>query len=491
VSFVKFKEGLSMKIDKIEKIVLFFPPGWESIMPPQGISYLKSFLMERGYDVKCIDFGIELGGRFFNGSGKKLDASTKKILSFKPDVVGFTTLQPKLRQIRNTLSIVEKVKRKSPNTKIIAGGPHIAYVGNQILQFDFIDFAIRGEGELGLLKLLNSSRLRSSLTKSRTVFESPAIENLNELPFPNFDDFDLDKYPLKLLPLNTTRGCKMNCTFCGLRTNKIHGPYRERTPAKIVEEIKQDINKYGINRFGITDELVNINPRYIRKICEAISENKLEIKWLAEAFPHISSADLGKMYDSGCRLLYLCPETGSPKTAQQMRKGIDLKIVEKTLMNAAKKGIGVSAWFIVGFPGETMDDIKLTEKFAEKIQKYCLELIFVPFSLYKGSYIHSHPQEFGIQNFEETPMDLVIRRYSGKTVLPPYEGIRLSLMLWDKYDVTGLSYPFLNHTAEEIEALLNGIPSERRGEVADYIKSSSKKELYEYTKIFKIAFNAS
>lgn len=445
--------------------------------------------MDHGYDVKCIDFGIELGGRFFNDSVDKLDTCTKKILSFKPDAVGFTTLQPKLRQIKNTLSIAEKIKKQSPKTKIVAGGPHVAYVGDELLRFDFIDFAIKGEGELGLLNILNSPELRLKLTDTRTVFESPCIEDLNQLPFPNFDDFNLDKYPLKLLPLNTTRGCKMNCTFCGLRANKIHGSYRERSPPKIIEEIKQDAEKYGINRFGITDELININPQFIRKICETIIKDKLEIRWLAEAFPHISNDDLGKMYVSGCRILYLCPETGSPRTAQLMRKGINLKVVEKTIINAAKKGIGVSAWFIVGFPGETYDDIKLTEKFAKKIQKYCIELIFVPFALYKGSYIHLHPGEFGIQKFEEAPLDINIRKYYGKNILPPSEGIRLSLMLWEKYDMTGFSYPFLNHTKEEIEALLNNIPSEKREEVADYILASKKKKLYEYTKIFDNALN--
>ena len=478
-----------MHPDAFNKVVLFSPPGWESIMPPSGISYIKSFLMNHGYDVKCIDFGIELGGRFFDGSRKKLDSCVKKILSLDPDVVGFTSLQPKLRHVKNTLSIAEKIKEQSTHTKIVAGGPHVAYVGDELLRFDFIDFAIKGEGELGLLNLLNSSELRSKLTDSRTVLNSPWVEDLDQLPFPNFDDFDLDKYPIELLPLSTNRGCKMNCTFCGIRTNQIYGLYRERKPYAIIKEIKRDIEKYGKNRFGITDALININPRGIRKICEAIIENGLEIKWLAEAFPHISNEDLGKMCESGCRLLYLCSETGSPNIAQRMRKGINLNVAEKTIINAAKKGIGASVWFIVGFPGETYDDIKLTEKFAERIRPYCLELIFVPFSFYKGSYIHLNPKEFGIEKFEETPLDINIRKYYGKNILPPSEGIRLSFQLWDKYDVTGYSYPFLNHTKEEIEALLKIIPPDKQEEVADYIMTSKKKEVYEYSKIFNSAFN--
>jgi len=475
--------------NEINKVVMFFPPGWESIMPPPGISYIKSFLMNNGYKVNCFDFGVELGGRFFDGSKTKLDSCAKKILSLEPDVVGFTTLQPKLRHVKNTLYIVEKIKEQSPRTIVVAGGPHVAYVKEEILKFDFIDFAVKGEGELGFLNLLNSSELRSKLIDSRIVLKSPYVEDLNQLPFPNFDDFNLDQYQLGLLPLSTSRGCKMNCTFCGVRANQVCGPYRERKPSKVIDEIKQDIEKYGKNRFGITDALLNINPRSTRKLCEAIIKNDLEIKWIAGALPHISNEDLGKMYDSGCRLLYLCPETGSPDTAKKMKKGIKLDIAEKTIINAAKKGIVVSAWFIIGFPGETYDDIKYTEKFAERIRPYCLEIVFVPFSFYKGSYIYSNPKEFGIEKFEESPLDINIRKYYGKNILPPSESIRLSLQLWNKYDVTGDPYPFLNHTKEEIEALLQIIPLEKREEVAQYIENSKRKELYNYYKIFNIAFN--
>jgi radical SAM superfamily enzyme YgiQ (UPF0313 family) len=172
-----------------------------------------------------------------------------------------------------------------------------------------------------------------------------------------------------------------------------------------------------------------------------------------------------------------------------MKKGINLDIAEKTIINAAKKGIGVSVWFIIGFPGETYDDIKYTERFVERIQPYCLELVFVPFSFYKGSYIYSNPGEFGIENFEEYPLDINIRKYYGKNILSPYESIRLSLKLWDKYDVTNFSYPFLNHTKKETELLLRNIPSDTREEVTRYIEASSRKEPYEYPKIFNIAFN--
>jgi len=473
----------------INKVVMFSPPGWESIMPPPGISYLKSFLMNNGYDVKCFDFGVELGGRYFDSSKTELDSCAKKILSLEPDVVGFTTLQPKLRHVKDTLYIAEKIKEQSPRTLIVAGGPHVAYVKEEILKFDFIDFAVKGEGELGFLNLLNSSEIRSKLKDSKTVLESPYVEDLDQLPFPDFDDFDLGKYSLGLLPLSTNRGCKMNCTFCGIRTNQVHGPYRERKPSRIINEIKHDIEEYGKNRFGITDALINTNPQSMRKVCEAIIDNDLEIKWLAEAFPNISNEDLGKMYKSGCRFLYLCPETGSPNTVNKMKKGIDLDIAEKTIINAAKKGIGVSVWFIIGFPGETYDDIKYTERFAERIQPYCLELVFVPFSFYKGSYIYSNPGEFGIENFEEYPLDINIRKYYGKNILLPYESIRLSLKLWDKYDVTSFSYPFLNHTKKETELLLRNIPSDTREEVTRYIEASSRKEPYEYPKIFNIAFN--
>lgn len=474
---------ITLKNNRYNKIVLFFPPGWESLMPPLGISSIKSYLQLYGYDVFCIDFGRELNGRFFNGNRNDLDKCVKKIISLNPDVVGFTALQPKLRHLKSTLYIVKELKKLSNQIKIIAGGPHAAYAGDALIELDFIDMVIKGEGELSLLQYLTSSGFNK-----RKIIDSEWIDDLNKLPFPNFDDFDLSKYPLKTLPIITSRGCKMNCSFCGIRSNGIHGSFREKSPKRVISELKEDINRYGIVRFVFNDTLINANPRTMIKINENIIENNFRIKWLAEAYPHISKSDLRIMHKAGCRFLYLCPESGSPDTIKKMNKLIDLNLVEKTIRNADRVGIKVSVWFIIGFPNETYKDIEKTESFVKKIRKYCYEIVFVPFSLCKGSDIYNHPKKYGIESCEESKLDINIRKYTGSNILIPSEAIRFALKLWNKYDITNYSYPFLNHNERELSELIKSISPDNREEVLNYIKESNNRKKYSYLNIYDKVF---
>lgn len=468
------------------KIALVYPPSWDSITPPLGISSIKSFLSKKRFDVTCFDFSIELNGKFFDGAKDKLDKCVKKILKEAPDILGFSLLDP---NVKHAMYVAEKVKNESKDVSIIVGGPQVSYVGNEILQnYNFVDIAIAGEGEQGFLDILSDEKRLSELKSSRTVLHSPWVQDLNSLPFPDFDDFNLKDYPVCMLPLYTNRGCVRRCTFCGVVGNRLFGPYRERKPQLIFEEIKRNIEKYGIRNFLITDALVNANSKFLERICDLIIKSNLEVKWGAEAFPKINKKTLNKMYASGCRFLWISPESGSPKTLQKMGKGVNLKEAEKTIVEAGKNGIFVSTWFIIGFPGENEMDIKRTAQFARKVKEYSKELLFVPFTLMKGSYVYDNPSEFGINETKRNPCS-IWSTFKSKNLMLELEAVMLTISLWEEFNDLGLRYPFLeDYSDEEIRYILENLQPEQREVAEKNIKETKNKKPYSYGEIFKSIF---
>lgn len=471
---------------KNPNIILVYPPGWDSISPPLGISCIKSFLDKDGFNVKCLDFSVELDGKFFDGATDKLNNYVEKILNQNPDAIGLSLLDP---NFKHSMYIAERIKQESDDLKVIVGGPQVSYVGKEILEnYSFVDIAISGEGEYGFLDIMEDDKYMK-LKSSRTVLESPEIEDLNILPFPDFDDFNLKKYPVPILPLYTNRGCTKNCTFCGMQGNRVFGSYRERKPSQVVEEIKHDIKRYDVSNFLITDALVNANPTLLENICDLIIESNIEIKWAAEAFSNIRKETLTKMHDSGCRFLWLSPESGSPKITKKMKKGVNLKHAEKTIKEAGKMGIYISTWFILGFPGETDRDIELTIKFAKKIKEFSKEVCFVPFTLMKGSYIYNNPIEFGINKIERDCCDIWCS-FEGENLIPELKAVQRTISLWEDFNDIGLSYPFLEeYSREEIQYIIGSLKPEEREAFEKDVRETEKKERYSYSKIFKDVFS--
>lgn len=464
-----------------QEVSLIFPPGWDSVTPPLGISSIKSFLQNKDINVITYDFSVKMRGRFFKGSAKELDKCIRDILNQNPKYIGFTLLYPNFKY---SMYMAKKIKQENKDIKIVVGGPQSSYLKNEIFNHnDFIDFCIQGEGEKPFYDLIINKKSNSRFIKP--VF----IENINNLPFPNFDDYDLDSYPVKMLPISSTRGCNRKCTFCGITGNKVSGPYRKKNPTKVISEINNNIANYSINNFLFVDADLNSNSKHLNDLCDCIIKENIDIQWAAEAQPNISKELIDKMYDSGCRFLWLSPETGSKYIMKKMKKGVDIDKAKETINYAGQKGIFISTWFILGFPGETEEDIKQTIDFAKSIKKNCKELLFVPFTLMKGSYIFRNPNDFGIKNINRLPCDIWCT-YDMNYPSSELDNVQLTLSLWEDFNDLNVGYPFLDdYTDEEIEGYIESLDKDKKVIVEEYLKKTKNREQYSYGTIFKRIFN--
>lgn len=465
-------------------IGLVFPPGWDSVTPPLGISYIKSFLSSNGFNVSCIDFSPKLGGRFFNGSEKSLNECANKILNSEPDIVGFTSLYSNLEYI---LRMSQAIKNENPRVKIVVGGPHSSYIRDELFEVETpFDFSISGEGELPFLEILH--KLQSGEKNNGKVFGPKWATNLDTLPCPNFVDYNIEEYPIPMLPITMTRGCNNSCTFCGIIGNPVTGPYRERNPKGVIDEIEGNIKDYDVTNFLFTDALLNSNEELIGELCDLIIKSNLDIKWAAEVHPNINEKIVDKMYKAGCRFLWISPETGSKKTMDRMKKGVDIESSKDSIRMAHDKGIFVSTWLIVGFPGETESDVEDTISYAEDVKEHSDELLFVPFSLMKGSHIFDNPQEYGVTDIGREPCDIWCS-YKTREGINELEAVKITLQLWEDYNNLDLAYPFLeDYPQEEIQEFIGSLPADEKRKIQDYIQKTKDKKPYTYQKIFKKIF---
>lgn len=355
------------------KIVLV-RPNYKShiITPPLGIGYLSSYLKKNGIEVIIIDALKE-----------NLDhkSTVKRILTEKPDVVGITCLTAFYIEVVQLSKTIKK-----HGIKVIIGGVHPTFLPFQTLKDSRADFVVCGEGEISLLKLLKSNFKQTNIpgvyslknvSKKPFVAKTKVVENLDDLPFPDWEQIDPRTYPqaphgaiAKNFPIGiimTTRGCPYMCSFCA--SQKFYDrKIRFRSINNVIEEIKYLVENFGIKEVHFEDDNLTMKRNHVQELCRQIIKNKIQISW---ACPNGIRADkvdekiLKLMKQAGCYFVAFGIESASPKILNNIHKLESIETINKAIEIADKVGIECQGFFIFGLPGETKETIQESINFAK------------------------------------------------------------------------------------------------------------------------------
>lgn len=347
------------------------------ITPPIGLGYLATALRKAGYDPEILDCTrVKLGFKDFE------DAVRKK----KPDVVGFQVWSCDAENVKKCLRIVKSV---DPKIVTIIGGAHPSGVREESLDFfKDADYGFKGEGEIGLPKLIN----RLSGDKKISLEEIPGliwrnglavrtnppifVDDLDGLGFPAWDLIDPNTYPkaphqgfamaFPSAPIFTTRGCPFSCTFCA--THTITGKkLRYRSINNVIEEIKTLRYKYNVKEIHIEDDNFTMNKNFVKEFCQKLLSEKLDIFWYCSSGVRLDSLDeeiLLLMKRAKCYTLTIAIESGNQRVLDLMKKDLTLVEIRKRVLSMNKAGFQPTGLFIIGFPGETKDEMRQTLDFA-------------------------------------------------------------------------------------------------------------------------------
>jgi ribosomal peptide maturation radical SAM protein 1 len=306
-----------------------------------------------------------------------LEECLNLVIECKPKIVGFTSVF--LQQLAS-LSLAKRIKAKSPETLVVFGGANCeGAMGSEIMrQFDFVDVVVSGEGDLVFPELvqrvLNNQRFtdlqgvycrpRASLRLlNEPLKNTPAIENMDALPMPDYDEYfeQLNESSLKLsdeasLLFETSRGCwwgaKHHCTFCGLNGETM--AHRSKSAGRSMDELSYLISKYPGYPVRVTDNILDMS--YFRDFIPALAERKLGTELFYEVKANLKKEQVRQLRDAGITTIQPGIESLSDSVLQLMRKGVRA-LQNIQLLKWCKELEVVPDWnFLWGFPGESPEE---------------------------------------------------------------------------------------------------------------------------------------
>jgi len=273
---------------------------------------------------------------------------------------------------------------------------------------DAVDIFVKGEAEERLNKILDLIKNKRSLfiidgviiREKNNYYESAKIKeegDLNSLPLPNFDGFELNDYAEKTMPIATSRGCPRQCSFCNNSTNI--NKYRFRNATSVFKEMLISIDKYKSTRFVFCDSMLNGNLVQLEKLCDLIIKHKIRIVWggYVAILKNMPYALYVKMKKAGCEYVVYGVESFSDKILRAMKKNVTVVDTLKILKFTTKAGINANIHIIVGFPGEEEKDFQQTLKLIKQHRKNYRKIINVDICrILPGSDLYNNPDQYGI-----------------------------------------------------------------------------------------------
>ncbi len=359
---------------------------------PFNLAYLASSLRENGFSIHVIDaFAARPRQAHREGAFTWFGLLVNEVVACIPaDVQAAFIYAINLTNHNATIAITRELKQTFPDLPVIIlenTQAVTAYALRYIMDefFDVgADYVLTGESEqraVQLLDLIAHNAVEDDLRAidglgSPNFYTPPAsfIAELDKLPFPAWDLFPVKNYwnlhfahgPLssnRYLPLLTSRGCPYPCRFCVVpATNQ--GKWRSRSAKNVVDEIAYFVGELGVREFHIEDLDPTISDQRIRDICNEILARDLNIIWKiasgtkVETIRNEETIDL--MAKAGCRYISISPETGSARILKLMKKPFDLDHAVRLVKRMNQVGIRSQACFVLGFPGETEQDLELT-----------------------------------------------------------------------------------------------------------------------------------
>ena len=358
---------------------------------PLGLLYIAAALRQAGFGLLAV-----LDARMERLGHKKVSA---RIRAFAPDIVGITAMSTEAPEAHN---LARLAREAAHGCKVVVGGPYAITSPEEVLNDPNIDFAVMGEGEETVCELAAALESGGDLSAiqglaykkdGRPVINPrrAMIADLDAMPFPAWDLLDIERYfglwarhsqnPFpasdRIMPLFTSRGCPYSCIYC----HNIFGKKaRLRSVENVMREIELLVEKYKVGELELTDDIFNIDLPRAKKICDEIIRRGIKVKL---SFPNGLRVDrmdaelVLKLKAAGTHLLAYAIEAGSPAVQKRIGKNLDLEKAREIIKLTAAQGIFIGGFFMLGFPGETKEEMLATAAFARDLPFHQANFFFV------------------------------------------------------------------------------------------------------------------
>ncbi|MEZ5964901.1 MAG: radical SAM protein [Planctomycetota bacterium] len=386
-----------MQIQLIQPPVYINKNGLTALRPslPLGLAYIAATLRQDGHQIGVIDALGEAPERTVpEGDIWRLGLSPDEIVERIDDTtqaVGVTNMWSYSWPIVREL--LHKIRARFPRLTIVCGGEHFTATTELSMQQAPIDYIVRGEGEETATALFRALEMgidtsvipgiayRDADGKIVVNKSRDRIKNIDEIPWPAWDLFDVRAYDEhkfvagihygRTVPILATRGCPYQCTYCsspGMWTTRWYA----RTPQDVASEIEAYVKQFGATNFPFQDLTAILKRDWVVEFTDEISRRGLKITWQLPAGTRSEVFDeevAKRLYESGCRSVNFAPESGSERTRKHMKKMLTDEKLFRAVNAATKAGLNVGCFLVLGYPTDEAVDMKATAKMIRRLAR--------------------------------------------------------------------------------------------------------------------------
>jgi len=293
---------------------------------------------------------------------------------FTPRILGLTVFTEKIDAARK---ISQLAKLQSPGITVIWGGPHPTVRASECLGFDEVDYVVGGEGEETIVEL------SSAIFSGRPFGPIPGVhrrgargevefggqrelqEALDDLPPPYWQSaLSAADWPARAhggrAELMTSRGCPYRCQYCS--TVSMWGRrVRYSSVERVMHDIDTAIALVGSRHVFFHDDSFTLHRDRTAALCKTFSELRPRVTWECLTRADLVDAPIASMLKaSGCQSVTFGVESGSPRILECIEKGVTVEQTDYAMAVCRQAGLRYNAFYMIGFPDETEDDIRLT-----------------------------------------------------------------------------------------------------------------------------------
>jgi anaerobic magnesium-protoporphyrin IX monomethyl ester cyclase len=332
------------------------------LYPSLGLLTLGAYLRAHGSEVAMADLTF----------ARDLGAVHRALRTLRPHIVGVHT-----KTLTFDRAVAVARAARSEGAFSVAGGPDAASRTETYLDAGF-DAVVAGEGEATLMELAQriASGADVATVPGLTVRRAgrlvrgphrPFLKDLDALPLPAWDLVDMDRYlgewtkrtGERRAAVLTSRGCPFDCSWCSKPT--FGRTFRQQSPARVLEELVALKTQFGVNYVRFCDDVFGISRPWIEELIDRLLAADLGLQFECLARVDLLKPDLlHRLRQAGLARVYVGVESGSQKMLDLMNRGTKLSQVERTAAALRAEGIRQFWFLMLGYPGETLEDIEAT-----------------------------------------------------------------------------------------------------------------------------------